>query len=445
MIGDLLASRMQKIIRKNMEKSQKNKAVIAETIAELKLCLLEADVNQVVVDDLMTTIEQRANQEVMISRLKPSQMMIKIVHDEILKILGGATNDLNIKGRLPVILIVGLQGSGKTTSVAKMANLVAKQKSKKPLMVACDIYRPGAIDQLVDLGKQINIPVFERGTSNPVTTAQKALKYAEKNHHDLVIIDTAGRLQINEDLMNELKTIRNKIQPQEILLVVDGMVGQDIINQVTAFHKALKLTGVVITKLDGDAKGGAALSVTQLTGLPIKFIGTGEQIKNWQIFHPDRMANRILGMGDLKTLFETASEVIDARTMKVTMQRMMRGQFDLQDLLNQLKQMKKIGSLNKISRMIPGLPKISPEKIADTEEKLRVIQILISSMTVAERQNIHLLRQLNRKQRIIKGSGRSEKEYNSMINHYNRSKKQVDLMAKNIKQGRMPDFGSMKI
>ena len=228
----------------------------------------------------MTTIEQRANQEVMISRLKPSQMMIKIVHDEILKILGGATNDLNIKGRLPVILIVGLQGSGKTTSVAKMANLVAKQKSKKPLMVACDIYRPGAIDQLVDLGKQINIPVFERGTSNPVTTAQKALKYAEKNHHDLVIIDTAGRLQINEDLMNELKTIRNKIQPQEILLVVDGMVGQDIINQVTAFHKALKLTGVVITKLDGDAKGGAALSVTQLTGLPIKFIGTGEQIKN---------------------------------------------------------------------------------------------------------------------------------------------------------------------
>ena len=445
MIGDLLASRMQKIIRKNMEKSQKNKAVIAETIAELKLCLLEADVNQVVVDDLMTTIEQRANQEVMISRLKPSQMMIKIVHDEILKILGGATNDLNIKGRLPVILIVGLQGSGKTTSVAKMANLVAKQKSKKPLMVACDIYRPGAIDQLVDLGKQINIPVFERGTSNPVTTAQKALKYAEKNHYDLVIIDTAGRLQINEDLMNELKTIRNKIQPQEILLVVDGMVGQDIINQVTAFHKALKLTGVVITKLDGDAKGGAALSVTQLTGLPIKFIGTGEQIKNWQIFHPDRMANRILGMGDLKTLFETASEVIDARTMKVTMQRMMRGQFDLQDLLNQLKQMKKIGSLNKISRMIPGLPKISPEKIADTEEKLRVIQILISSMTVAERQNIHLLRQLNRKQRIIKGSGRSEKEYNSMINHYNRSKKQVDLMAKNIKQGRMPDFGSMKI
>ena len=443
MIGDLLANRMQKIIRKNMDKGRIKTEDINNTIEELRICLLEADVNQIVVNDLLDVVASKAQGQILTTGLKPSQMMIKILHTEILRILGGKTTDLNLNSRPAIILMVGLQGSGKTTSCGKIAHLIQKQNSKKPLLVACDIYRPGAIEQLKIVGEGIGVPVFQNGTANPVSTAQKALKLAKREKHDLIIIDTAGRLQINDELMGELIQIRNKVSPHEILLVVDGMVGQDIINQAKTFNDKLKLTGVVVTKLDGDTRGGAALSIRYLTGLPIKFIGTGEQVKNLQIFHPDRMANRIMGMGDLKTFFETVNESMDNRTIKTTMTRMMRGQFDLQDLLNQLKQMSKAGSLQKIARLMPGVNNISAEKISNAERRLHSAEILITSMTARERREIRLLRQISRKNRILKGSGRTEKEYNELINNYNKSKKQVDMIAKSIKQGKMPNIPSM--
>ncbi|UZQ31156.1 MAG: signal recognition particle protein [Spiroplasma phoeniceum] len=443
MIGDFLANRLKKSIEKNIKKSTLTTDAITETIREIRLALLEADVNNEVVKDFIKAVEAKARGEYILDGLNAPQMMVKIVHEELVNIFGKIVKELSFTSKPTIVMMVGLQGSGKTTTTGKIAKLVEKKYHKKPLLVACDIYRPAAIEQLKTIGKNLNIEVFERGTQNPVTTAQQAIIYAKDNKNNVILIDTAGRLHIDAELMQELKEIKNNITPDEILLVVDGMTGQDIINVATEFNQLLKLTGVVVTKLDGDARGGAALSITHLTKLPITFIATGEGMSNLQIFYPDRMADRILGMGDVQTLVEKAKDVLDERDIKKTMNRMMMGQFDLQDLLNQMRQISKMGKMGGIMKLLPGMPKLSDEKIADAERKLKVTEVLLSSMTAKERREPRLLKHLSRKNRILKGSGRTEKEYNELINQFEKTKKQVDEIARQIKLGRMPNIPGM--
>ncbi len=443
MIGDFLANRLKKSIEKNMKKSTLTTDTITETMREIRLALLEADVNNEVVKYFIKAVEAKARGEYIIDGLNASQMMVKIVHEELVNIFGKTVKELSFTSKPTIVMMVGLQGSGKTTTTGKIAKLVEKKYHKKPLLVACDIYRPAAIEQLKTIGKNLNIEVFERGMQNPVTTAKQSITYAKDNKNDVILIDTAGRLHIYADLMQELKEIKNNITPNEIFLVVDGMTGQDIINIAAEFNQLLKLTGVVVTKLDGDARGGAALSITHLTKLPIIFIGTGEGMSNLQIFYPDRMADRILGMGDVQTLVEKAKDVLDERDIKKTMNRIIMGQFDLQDLLNQMRQISKMGKMGGIMKLLPGMPKLSDEKIADAERKLKVTEVLLSSMTVKERREPRLLKHLSRKNRILKGSGRNEKEYNDLINQFEKTKKQVDEIARQIKSGRMPNIPGM--
>lgn len=410
MIGDLLANRLQKSIRKNIGKARLEPVVVDNTLAEVKVCLLDADVHYEVVTQIIQQATRMASQSLVAAELKPAEMMIKIVYDAILATLDkNQSNTLALNQKLSTVMLVGLQGSGKTTTCAKLSHLIVKQRNKKVLLVAADPYRRGAVAQLQTLGAQLQTPVFALPEEkNPILIVQSAQKYALNKGYDVLLIDTAGRLQIAHELMDELAQMKKLLAPTEILLVVDGMVGQDLINQIKVFHQNLSLTGVIVTKLDGDAKGGAALSVRYLTKLPIKFIGTGEQVKHLQRFYPERMTNRIMGMGDLKTFFETVNDQLDARSLKVTMKRMLRGQFDLQDMLNQMEQIKKMGSLKSISRLLPSQNQLSDQKIANLERKLYQAKIMIHSMTNTERRKMHLLQQLSRKKRIITGSGRTE-------------------------------------
>lgn len=410
MIGDLLANRLQKSIRKNIGKARLEPVVVDNTLSEVKVCLLDADVHYEVVTQIIQQATRMASQSLVAAELKPAEMMIKIVYDAILATLDkNQSNTLALNQKLSTVMLVGLQGSGKTTTCAKLSHLIVKQRNKKVLLVAADPYRRGAVAQLQTLGAQLQTPVFALPEEkNPILIVQAAQKYALNKGYDVLLIDTAGRLQIAHELMDELAQMKKLLAPTEILLVVDGMVGQDLINQIKVFHQNLSLTGVIVTKLDGDAKGGAALSVRYLTKLPIKFIGTGEQVKHLQRFYPERMTNRIMGMGDLKTFFETVNDQLDARSLKVTMKRMLRGQFDLQDMLNQMEQIKKMGSLKSISRLLPSQNQLSDQKIANLERKLYQAKIMIHSMTNTERRKMHLLQQLSRKKRIITGSGRTE-------------------------------------
>lgn len=410
MIGDLLANRLQKSIRKNIGKARLEPVVVDNTLSEVKVCLLDADVHYEVVTQIIQQATRMASQSLVAAELKPAEMMIKIVYDAILATLDkNQSNTLALNQKLSTVMLVGLQGSGKTTTCAKLSHLIVKQRNKKVLLVAADPYRRGAVAQLQTLGAQLQTPVFALPEEkNPILIVQAAQKYALNKGYDVLLIDTAGRLQIAHELMDELAQMKKLLAPTEILLVVDGMVGQDLINQIKVFHQNLSLTGVIVTKLDGDAKGGAALSVRYLTKLPIKFIGTGEQVKHLQRFYPERMTNRIMGMGDLKTFFETVNDQLDARSLKVTMKRMLRGQFDLQDMLNQMEQIKKMGSLKSISRLLPNQNQLSDQKIANLERKLYQAKIMIHSMTNTERRKMHLLQQLSRKKRIITGSGRTE-------------------------------------
>ena len=442
MIGDLLANRLQKSIRKNIGKARLEPVVVDNTLAEVKVCLLDADVHYEVVTQIIHQANRMASQSLVAAELKPAEMMIKIVYDAILATLDkNQSNTLALNQKLSTVMLVGLQGSGKTTTCAKLSHLIVKQRNKKVLLVAADPYRRGAVAQLQTLGAQLQTPVFALPEEkNPILIVQAAQKYALKKGYDVLLIDTAGRLQIAHELMDELTQMKKLLAPTEILLVVDGMVGQDLINQITVFHQNLSLTGVIVTKLDGDAKGGAALSVRYLTKLPIKFIGTGEQVKHLQRFYPERMANRIMGMGDLKTFFETVNDQLDARSLKVTMKRMLRGQFDLQDMLNQMEQIKKMGSLKSISRLLPSQNQLSDQKIANLERKLYQAKIMIHSMTNTERRKMRLLQQLSRKKRIITGSGRTEWEYQQMLSYYQKTHKQVQQVAKVIKKGGTPSW-----
>ncbi|QHX36502.1 signal recognition particle protein [Spiroplasma sp. BIUS-1] len=443
--GDFLTGRMKKSIEKNLKKSTLNSENIKEVLREIRLALLEADVNVDVVKKFITNVEKKAEGAFIEQGVRADQQMIKIVHEELIEILGKTNKPLEIDKKPSIIMMVGLQGAGKTTTVGKLSHLISKKNKKKTLMVGLDIYRPGAIDQLVELGQKNNLDVFEQGKQDPVKTAKQAIDFAQKNGYEVIILDTAGRLQIDKELMKELNEIRKAVSPQEIILTVDGMTGQDIINVSQEFNSLLKLTGVIVTKLDGDARGGATLSITDITKLPIKFIGEGEGIGALAEFHPKRMADRILGMGDVETLFEKAADVIDERTMEKTMKRMFAGQFDLEDLRNQMEQVAKMGNLGGIMKMMPGMSgKISETQINQAQEKLWVAKILMSSMTLKERREPRLLKAITRKQRILKGSGRSEKEYNELLNQFDKGKKQVLEMSKALKSGRMPNMGGLK-
>ncbi|WP_434334741.1 signal recognition particle protein [Mycoplasma capricolum subsp. capricolum] len=437
--GDFLSKRMQKSIEKNMKNSTLNEENIKETLKEIRLSLLEADVNIEATKEIISNVKQKALGGYIFEGANAHQQMIKIVHEELVNILGKENAPLELNKKPSVVMMVGLQGSGKTTTANKLAYLLNKKNKKKVLLVGLDIYRPGAIEQLIQLGQKTNTQVFEKGKQDPVLTAQEALEYAQENNFDVVILDTAGRLQVDQVLMTELDNLKKKTSPSEILLVVDGMSGQEIINVTNEFNDKLKLSGVVVTKLDGDARGGATLSISYLTKLPIKFIGEGEGYNALAAFYPKRMADRLMGMGDIETLFERAVENIDERSIQKTINRMFLGQFDLEDLRNQLAQIAKMGSLNKLMKMLP-INKVSESQIQDAQRKLAVFSILMDSMTLKERRDPRVLKAISRKNRIIKGSGRSEKEFNELINSFEKGKKQVLEITKMIKSGRMPNL-----
>ena len=435
---DFLGKRLQKSMAKMKSKTTLSEADILEVTREIKMALLEADVNLMVVKQFINSVKEKAIGSEIIGKLNPSQQMIKIVKDELVETLGGKTKDVQFSGSPAIVMMTGLQGSGKTTTSAKLVKHFMKKKDiKKPLLVAADVYRPAAVDQLITLGKELQIEVFSKGTdADPRDIAKEAIVKAKAEGFDLVIIDTAGRLAIDENLMQELYDIKKIVKPHEILFVADALSGQDIINVAEAFNKKLDITGTVITKLDSDARGGAALSIRKLLNIPIKFIGTGEKVGNLDLFHPDRMADRILGMGDVLSLIEKAEDVIDEKKSKKMMNRMASGHFNLNDLMEQLAQMKKMGKMSKLMKMIPGLAgKISEDKIENAEKKFALYEILISSMTAAERHDPKLLKNASRKQRIIAGSGRTAQEYNALVNEFERMAKQMKEMSKQMKNG----------
>ncbi|WP_416741728.1 signal recognition particle protein [Mycoplasma sp. Z331B] len=446
---DFLEKRIQKSLAKMAKKTTLNEADILEVTREVKMALLEADVNLRVVKEFVNNIKEKALEEGrIIGRLNPSQTMIKIFRDELVDVLGKETKEIKIDKKPYVVMMCGLQGSGKTTASAKLAYYLRKKKFvTKPLVVAADIYRPAAVDQLVTLAKGIQVDYYEQGVNVPAETiVQNALQQAHENKNDLIIIDTAGRLAIDEKLMDELANIKKIAHPDEIFFVADALSGQDIINVASAFHDKLKLTGVIITKLDSDARGGAALSLRQVLNIPIRFIGTGEKTSNLELFHPDRMAERILGMGDVMGLIEQASEAIDEDKAKNMVERIFSGQFTLDDLMEQIKQMKQMGKFSKILKMLPGniAGKIDEAEIDKAEEKMQLYQILMSSMTKAERKNPKLLKQASRKERILKGSGRSAQEYNKLLNDFDAMSKKMTQIAQNFKKtGGFGGFGGM--
>lgn len=434
---DFIGSRMQKAIAKAQKKTYLKEEDIIEITRDIRMALLEADVNLKVVKDFIASVKEKVLSSEVINQLNPGQQMVKIVHEELKMILGNNVKDIKITQKPFVIMMSGLQGGGKTTSVAKLAQYFKKKNiAEKILLVAADVYRPAAINQLVSLAKQINVDYFEKGTSQDVDLIVKeAMDKVYDEKYDLVIVDTAGRLSIDEKLMEELVRVKQIIKPNEIFFVADALSGQDIINVASTFHEKLKLTGTIITKLDSDARGGAALSIRYLLNIPITFIGTGEKVSNLDLFYPNRMADRILGMGDVLSLIEKAQEVIDEKKTKKMMNRMVTGKFDLNDLLEQLKQVKKMGSFQKILKMLPGSLKIDTSKTEGIDQKLKLYEILISSMTYEERQNPKLLKNSSRKERIIKGSGRSVQEYNKLVSEFDMMQKKMKEMTSKIKTG----------
>ncbi|WP_129719588.1 signal recognition particle protein [Mesomycoplasma neurolyticum] len=435
---DFLGKRIQKAIDKASKKTLLKEEDILEITRDIKIALLEADVNITIVKEFIKEIKQKSIGSEIIGKLNPGQQVVKVVNDELVKILGGKVKELKITKPISVVLMTGLQGSGKTTSTAKLAHfLLKKKKITKPLMIAADIYRPAAIEQLIALGKQINIDVYsEKNETSAEKIVENGLQKAKNENYDFVVIDTAGRLSIDEKLMNELVAIKKIARAQEIIFVTDSLAGQDIINVAKTFNEYLTLTSSIITKLDSDAKGGAAFSITKLLNIPIAFIGTGEKISNFDLFHPDRMANRILGMGDVLSVIEKAEEVIDKDKAKKLGRKFLSGNFNLDDLLASLQQMKKMGKFSKLIKMIPGLPKnIDASKIANVDQKIKLYEILISSMTMEERKNPKLLKNSSRKNRIIKGSGRTNQEYNQMINEFENFVKKMKEITKNNNSG----------
>ncbi|WP_341799052.1 signal recognition particle protein [Mycoplasma testudineum] len=435
---EFLGKRIQKSLDKVKTKTVLSESDILEVTKEIKFALLEADVNLSVVKTFIKAIKDKVLEQEVVGKLNPSQTVIKIVDEELTRILGKKPSEIKVTNKPFKIMMVGLQGGGKTTTSAKLANYFRKKKQvENPLLVGADIYRPAAIEQLKILSKQINVDFFDNGTDvKPDVTAAESLDIAYKNKNDLIILDTAGRLSINEELMIELETIKKVFKPNEIIYVVDALSGQEVINVMKTFHERLNLTGAIITKLDSDARGGTALSIKEVLDVPIKYIGTGEKINNLDLFYPDRMSQRILGMGDVLSLIEKAEEVIDQKDAKKMMNRMFSGEYTIDDLMNNLKQIRKLGKMSALIKMIPGLSKkISSAQIDEAEEKIKLFEIIISSMTIEERKNPKLLKNASRKQRIINGSGRNAQEYNRLIIEFDRMQKQVKALGENLKGG----------
>ena len=421
-----LSTRLQAITRKLGGKARITENDVKEVMREVKLALLEADVNYKIVKDFIAEVEKKALGQDVLKSLTPGQQVVKIVRDEMTELLGGVTSKINFTPNPPtIIMLVGLQGSGKTTTSGKLANLLRKQ-GKKPLLVACDVYRPAAIKQLQVVGKSLNIPVYANENSKDVVRiAKQAISEAYSKLNDVIILDTAGRLHIDEDLMQELKNVKTNVKPHEILLVVDSMTGQDAVNVAQTFNEKLGIDGVILTKLDGDTRGGAALSVKKITGKPIKFAATGEKLSDIEEFHPDRMTSRILGMGDMLSIIEKAEEAFDEEEAIKLEKKLKKQEFDLDDYLSQLRQMKKMGSFSSILKMIPGMNKFGDIKVDDKE--FVKIEAIICSMTKKEKKNTRLLN-ASRRQRIAKGSGTTVQDINKFISSYETTQKLMKKM-----------------
>ena len=423
-----LGDRLQNAINKIKGYGMITEENIDPMMREIRLALLEADVNYKVVKEFTNNVKEKALGVEVRKSINPGDMFVKIVKDELVDLLGGESAPLYVKGNPSILMLVGLQGSGKTTTIAKMANYLRKKEHKKPLMVACDIYRPAAIDQLKQLGKELNIEVFEKGKTDPVEIVKEAIQYAKENKFDYILIDTAGRLQIDEDLMDELKNIQSAVKINEVLLVIDSMMGQDAINVINGFNDKLDLTGVVLTKLDGDTRGGVALSVRHLTNVPIKFIGVSEKMDGLDMFDPERMAGRILGMGDVISLVEKAQEAIDEKEAEKTAKKMQQGKFDLEDFLSSMKQIRKLGPLENLIKMIPGARKAGLDQVKIDPKQMARIEAIVLSMTPKERRNPNIIK-ASRKTRIAKGSGTSVQEVNKLLEQFEQMKKMMKQMS----------------
>jgi signal recognition particle subunit SRP54 len=416
---------------------------VAETLKEVRRALLDADVNYKIAKNFTDTIKQKALGQKILAAVKPGQMMVKIVHDELVELMGSTNVDVTIKGNPSVILIAGLQGSGKTTFSAKLASYLRSKRGKNPMLIAGDVYRPAAIEQLKILGQQIGVPVYtEDGNNNPVKITQTGIKEAKRLGYDLVIVDTAGRLAIDEQMMNEITSIRKAIEPQEVLFVVDSMTGQDAVNTAKEFNERLNFDGVVLTKLDGDTRGGAAISIRSVVDKPIKFISSGEKLESIEVFHPARLADRILGMGDIVTLVEKAQEQFDAEEARKIQKKIAKNQFGLDDFLNQIQQIKKMGNVKDLAGMIPGIGKAMKDMDID-DNAFKGIEAIIHSMTPQERSAPEMLNGSRRK-RIADGSGTTVQEVNRLVKQFDETRKMMKMMSggKNLMRAmsNMPQF-----
>ena len=427
---EAFGERIDKVISKIKGNGKITEENIGEITREIRIALLEADVNYKIVGEFISNVKEKALGEEVRKSLKPSELFIKILRDELIDLLGKEEVPLVIEKNPTIVLMAGLQGSGKTTTVGKLGNLVRKKYGKKPLFVACDVYRPAAIDQLKTLGKSLNIPVYEEGNNNPVEIAKNSIQYAKENNYDYILIDTAGRLHVDENLMEELVNIKNEINPDEILLIIDAMMGQDAINVITGFNEKLPLTGCILTKMDGDTKGGVALSLRHLTNVPIKLIGDSEKLDGLSEFVPTRMADRILGMGDIVSIAEKASEIIDEEEALNTAKKLKKGNFDLEDFLTNMKQIKKLGPLENIIKMLPGARKMGLNNINIDPKQLARVEAIILSMTPEERRKPEILK-ASRKQRIAKGSGTSVEEVNRLLKQFEQMKIMMKQFSNN--------------
>ncbi len=437
MAFESLSDRFAGIFKKMRGQATLTEKNMDDMLKEIRVALLEADVNFKVVKNFISDVKEKAIGAQVFQKVNPSQMVVKIVHDEIQELLGADQTEIHYNATLTTIMLVGLQGTGKTTTAGKLGYYLKNKLNKKVMFAALDVYRPAAIDQLKTLAGQIGVEFFSLGQTDPVRIAKEAQQKARETGIDVLILDTAGRLQIDEALMKELQQINHEVHPDEALLLVDAASGQDAVNVANAFNKDLRLTGVIMSKLDGDARGGAALSIKYLTGLPIKFAGVGEKMEDLEAFHPNRMADRILGMGDIVTLVEKAKESIDEKEAEKQARKMMDGDFSLEDMLKQMKQVQKIGSIGAIAKLIPGMPKLTDEQKEAAEREMKVFEAVINSMTPYERKHPEILR-YSHKNRIAKGCGLTNADINRVLRKYDQSKEMMKRMKQYQKSGKMP-------
>ena len=426
-----LSERLQSALSNIKSKGVINEENISDIVREIRLCLLEADVNVRIVKEFIDKVKEKALGEEVRKSIKPGDMFVKILKDELVELLGGDASPLEVNKKPTIVMIVGLQGGGKTTTIGKIGNMVRKKHHKKPIFIACDVYRPAAIDQLKSIGKELNIEVYDEGKSDPVKIAKNGINYAKENGYDYILVDTAGRLQIDEALMDELVNIESEIHPNEELLVVDAMMGQDAINVITGFNDKLKLTGCVLTKMDGDTKGGVALSLRHLTNIPIKLIGDSEKLDGISEFYPERIANRILGMGDLLSIIEKTEQELDQDEMMSAAKKMQKGKFDLDDFLKTSAQIKKLGPLENLLKLVPGASKMGLNNVNIDPKALVRTEAIIQSMTMEERRNPDIIK-ASRKQRIASGCGMKVEDINRLLKQFEEMKKMMRQM-KNMK------------